>query len=49
MEGSLTGEAAAKLRRVSSDETNDLALLQISGMFNDVAKGHRQFAERHHE
>lgn len=38
IQGSLTGEAAAKLRLVSSDETNDLALLQISGTFKDVAK-----------
>ncbi|MDI1261750.1 MAG: trypsin-like peptidase domain-containing protein [bacterium] len=38
IQGSLTGEAAAKLRLVSSDETNDLALLQIPGTFKDVAK-----------
>jgi len=35
--GSLTGDAPAKLRLVSSDETNDLALLQASGTFKDVA------------
>src|SRR5207248_11229361 len=33
-----SGEAPAKLRLVSSDETNDLALLQVTGSFNDVAK-----------
>jgi S1-C subfamily serine protease len=35
--GNLTGDAPAKLRLVSSDETNDLALLQASGSFKDVA------------
>jgi S1-C subfamily serine protease len=38
IQGNLSGEAPAKLRLVSSDETNDLALLQISGSFKDVAK-----------
>jgi S1-C subfamily serine protease len=38
IQGSLTGEAPARLRLVSSDETNDLALLQIPGTFKDVAK-----------
>jgi len=37
IQGNLTGEAPAKLRLVSSDETNDLALLQASGSFKDVA------------
>jgi S1-C subfamily serine protease len=36
--GNLTGEAASALRVVSTDETNDLALLQVSRTFNDVAK-----------
>lgn len=36
--GNLSGEAPAKLRLVSSDETNDLALLQVPGSFKDVAK-----------
>jgi S1-C subfamily serine protease len=36
--GNLSGEAPAKLRLVSSDETNDLALLQVTGAFKDVAK-----------
>ncbi|WP_028351972.1 S1C family serine protease [Bradyrhizobium murdochi] len=36
--GNLSGEAPAKLRLVSSDETNDLALLQVTGSFKDVAK-----------
>jgi S1-C subfamily serine protease len=36
--GNLTGEAPAKLRLVSSDETNDLALLQATGTFKDIAK-----------
>ena len=36
--GNLTGEAPSTLRLVSSDETNDLALLQASRTFNDVAK-----------
>jgi S1-C subfamily serine protease len=35
--GNLTGDAPAKLRLVSSDETNDLALLQIPGTFKEVA------------
>lgn len=35
--GNLTGEAAVTLRLVSSDETNDLALLQAPGSFRDVA------------
>jgi len=38
IQGNLTGEAPARLRLVSSDETNDLALLQVSGTFNDVAR-----------
>jgi S1-C subfamily serine protease len=37
IQGNLTGEAPVKLRLVSSDETNDLALLQASGSFKDVA------------
>lgn len=36
--GNLSGEAPAKLRLVSSDETNDLALLQATGAFKDVAR-----------
>lgn len=36
--GNPTGEAPAKLRLVSSDETNDLALLQATGAFKDIAK-----------
>ena len=36
--GNLSGEAPAKLRLVSSDETNDLALLQVTGSFKDVAR-----------
>lgn len=36
--GNLTGEAPATLRVVSTDETNDLALLQVPGTFKDVAK-----------
>jgi S1-C subfamily serine protease len=36
--GNPSGEAPAKLRLVSSDETNDLALLQASGSFKGVAK-----------
>jgi S1-C subfamily serine protease len=36
--GNPSGEAPAKLRLVSSDETNDLALLQVTGSFKDVAK-----------
>jgi S1-C subfamily serine protease len=35
--GNLTGEPAAVLRVVSKDETNDLALLQATGTFKDVA------------
>jgi S1-C subfamily serine protease len=35
--GNLSGEAPVKLRLVSSDETNDLALLQAPNPFNDVA------------
>jgi S1-C subfamily serine protease len=35
--GNLTGEAPVTLRLVSSDETNDLALLQAPGTFRDVA------------
>ncbi len=35
--GNLTGEAPVKLRLVSSDETNDLALLQAPGSFKTVA------------
>jgi S1-C subfamily serine protease len=35
--GSLSGEAAIKLRQVSSDETNDLALLQAPGPFKELA------------
>ena len=37
IQGNLTGEASVKLRLVSSDETNDLALLQAPGSFKDVA------------
>jgi S1-C subfamily serine protease len=37
IQGNLTGEAPFKLRLVSSDETNDLALLQAPGSFKDVA------------
>ena len=37
VQGSLTGEAPVTLRVVSSDETNDLALLQASGTFKDIA------------
>lgn len=35
--GGLTGAAPTKLRLVSSDETNDLALLQATGGFKEVA------------
>ena len=35
--GNLSGEAPLKLRLVSSDETNDLALLQAPNPFKDVA------------
>ena len=38
IQGNPSGEAPAKLRLVSSDETNDLALLQVTGSFKDVAK-----------
>jgi S1-C subfamily serine protease len=38
IQGNLTGEAPATLRLVSSDETNDLALLQVPGTFKEVAK-----------
>ncbi|WFU17271.1 trypsin-like peptidase domain-containing protein [Bradyrhizobium sp. CB3481] len=38
IQGNLTGEAPSKLRLVSSDETNDLALLQATGSFKEVAK-----------
>jgi S1-C subfamily serine protease len=37
IQGNLTGEAPVKLRVVSSDETNDLALLQAPGSFKEVA------------
>lgn len=37
IQGNLSGEAAVKLRLVSSDETNDLALLQAPSPFKDVA------------
>jgi S1-C subfamily serine protease len=35
--GNLTGQSMSPLRIVSKDETNDLALLQASNTFNDVA------------
>jgi S1-C subfamily serine protease len=35
--GNLTGEGATTLRIVSKDETNDLALLQASNTFKDIA------------
>ena len=35
--GNLTGEAQVKLRLVSSDETNDMALLQAPSAFKEVA------------
>jgi S1-C subfamily serine protease len=35
--GNLSGEASVKLRLVSSDETNDLALLQAPSPFKEVA------------
>lgn len=38
IQGNLTGEAPATLRVVSTDETNDLALLQVPGTFKEVAK-----------
>jgi S1-C subfamily serine protease len=37
IQGNLTGEAPVKLRLVSSDETNDLALLQASEQFKEAA------------
>ena len=37
IQGNLTGEAPVKLRIVSTDETNDLALLQAPGPFKEVA------------
>lgn len=37
IQGNLSGEAPIKLRLVSSDETNDLALLQAPGPFKDFA------------
>ncbi len=37
IQGGLTGDAPVKLRLVSSDETNDLALLQSSVAFKEVA------------
>jgi S1-C subfamily serine protease len=37
IQGSLTGEAPVTLRVVSSDATNDLALLQAPGTFKEVA------------
>ncbi len=37
IQGSLSGEAPIKLRLVSSDETNDLALLQAPTPFKEVA------------
>ena len=38
IQGNPSGEAPAKLRLVSSDETNDLALLQVPGSFKDIAR-----------
>jgi S1-C subfamily serine protease len=38
IQGNLTGEAPATLRVVSTDETNDLALLQVPGTFKEVAR-----------
>ena len=35
--GNLVGEATTKLRVVSTDQTNDLALLQAAGTFKDIA------------
>jgi len=35
--GNLVGEATTKLRVVSTDKTNDLALLQATGTFKDIA------------
>jgi len=37
IQGNLSGEAPVKLRLVSSDETNDLALLQAPSPFKEVA------------
>ena len=37
VQGSLTGEPPVTLRVVSSDEINDLALLQAPGAFKDIA------------
>jgi S1-C subfamily serine protease len=37
IQGNLTGQAPVKLRVVSSDETNDLALLQAPSPFKEVA------------
>lgn len=37
IQGNLTGEAPVKLRLVSSDETNDLALLQAPAPFKEMA------------
>jgi S1-C subfamily serine protease len=37
IKGNLTGEGTINLRIVSTDETNDLALLQAQKTFNDVA------------
>jgi len=37
IQGNLTGEAPVKLRLVSGDETNDLALLQAPSPFREVA------------
>jgi len=37
IQGNLSGEAPVKLRLVSSDETNDLALLQAPSPYKDVA------------
>ena len=38
IQGSLPGESAVSLRVVSLDDTNDLALLQASRKFSDIAK-----------
>ena len=37
MHGNLVGESTTKLRVVSNDQTNDLALLQATGNFKDIA------------
>ena len=37
IQGNLSGEASVKLRLVSSDETNDLALLQAPSPFKEIA------------